>query len=107
MIRTMLRVDRIICVVVGAAAIAGIQALDGWWLNSTRGVVSTVLILMVASFLIAVFRRSGAPTGGAVALWIGAMAASTAILFRVGPGTIFPITLAIAAALTATAVVLG
>jgi hypothetical protein len=40
----------------------------------------------------------------ALALWAGAISGTTVVLFSIGPGTIWPIVLVIAAAITAGAV---
>ena len=63
----------------------------------------TVLVL-VALGVFAALWRSGRPWVRACALWAGATSGSTVVLFWIGPGTIWPIVLAFATAVTAAAV---
>ena len=82
-----------------------LQMAGGWWLNSGRGVAATMAVLFGTA--IGVCRRSDAPWFRATAMCIGAIAGMTATLFWIGPGTIWPIVLVVAAALTCTAVYAG
>jgi hypothetical protein len=82
-----------------------LQMAGGWWLNSGRGVATTMAVLFGTA--IGVCLRSDAPWFRATAMSIGAIAGMTAMLFRIGPGTIWPIVLVVAAALTCTAVYAG
>ena len=87
----------------GFLVMVGLQAVYGWWLNAGTDVLRTVLVLSAAGAL-AAFWRSGHPWVRARCLWAGAIAGTTAVLFWTGPGTIWPIVLAMAAAITAGAV---
>jgi hypothetical protein len=87
----------------GFAAVATSYVVGGWWLNSGTGVLRTVLGLLALGVFAALW-RSGSPWIRACALWAGAIAGSAAILFSIGPGTIWPLVLAFAAAITAGAV---
>ena len=78
------------------------QMVTGWWLDSGRGVALMLAMLCALSIALVWFDRL-AP----VALWVGMINATTVILFVNGPGTIFPIVLAFAAALSALAIVPG
>ena len=89
--------------VLGFVAVATSQAVGGWWLNSGTGVLRTVLALVALGVFVGL-RRSGALWVRACALWTGAITGTSTILFWLGPGTIWPIVLAIAAAITAAAV---
>ena len=89
--------------VLGFAAVATSYVVGGWWLNSGTGVLRTVLGLLALGVFAALW-RSGSPWIRACALWAGAISGSAAILFSIGPGTIWPIVLAFAAAITAGAV---
>ena len=89
--------------VLGVAAVATSYVVGGWWLNSGTGVLRTVLGLLALGVFAALW-RSGSPWVRACALWAGAISGSAAILFSIGPGTIWPIVLAFAAAITAGAV---
>jgi hypothetical protein len=82
-----------------------LQIAGGWWLNSGRGVASTMAVLFGTA--IGVCLRSDATWFRATAMSIGAIAGMTAMLFWIGPGTIWPIVLVVAAALTGTAVFAG
>ena len=83
----------------------------GWWLNSGRGVAitSTVLVLLAAASGLLI--RSGPLSRGraatAAALWTGANVGMAVVLFTAGPGTLFPIVLAIGAGISAAAVGAG
>jgi hypothetical protein len=81
------------------------QMAGGWWLNSSRGVAITMAVLFATA--IGVCLRLDAPWFRATAMSIGAIAGMAAMLFRIGPGTIWPIVLVVAAALTCTAVYAG
>jgi hypothetical protein len=97
----------------GAAAAAGLQLLTpaGWWLDSGRGV--TIVTMVLAALAAAIASRSmtwplrrGDIVAG-LAFWAGANVGMAAVLFGVGPGNLFPIVLAIGAAISATAVAAG
>jgi hypothetical protein len=81
------------------------QLAGGWWLNSGRGVATTMAILFVTA--IGVCGRSDTPWFRAAAMVIGALAGMTVTLLWIGPGTLWPIVLFVAAALTCTAVYAG
>ena len=81
------------------------QLAGGWWLNSGRGVATTMAILFVTS--IGVCGRSDTPWFRAAAMATGALVGMTATLLWIGPGTLWPIVLLVAAALTCTAVYAG
>jgi hypothetical protein len=97
----------------GGIAAAAVQPLTptGWWLNSGRGVAITALTLAVLAALVAVRTLRWplrAPEAAAVAaLWAGANIGMAVMLFRAGPGTIFPIVLAVGAGISALAVGAG
>jgi hypothetical protein len=87
----------------GFSVVAALQAVGGWWLNSGTGVLRTVLALAALGVFVALW-RSGRPWVRASALWAGAISGTTVVLFWIGPGTIWPIVLAAAAAISAGAV---
>ena len=87
----------------GSVAVGLIQAVGGWWLNSGAGVLRTVLVLF-AFGVFAALRRTGNRWVRASSLWAGAVSCTTALLFWTGPGTIWPIVLAIGAGVSAAAV---
>jgi len=96
-------VEKAVWFVLGFAAVAASYVMGGWWLNSGAGVLRTVLALLALGVFAALWRL-GSPWTRACALWAGAISGSAVILFSIGPGTIWPIVLAFAAAITAGAV---
>jgi hypothetical protein len=89
--------------ILGFGAVAMLQAVGGWWLNSGAGVLRAVVVFVVLG-VCATRWRSGAPWVRACALWTGAVSGSTTVLFWIGPGNIWPIVLVFAAGITAAAV---
>jgi len=97
------------------AAVAGVSQLftpTRWWLNSSDGVKIEVIVLflLAASVFFSMSSRSGDGRRRAetlTALWLGAMAGFTGALAAIGPGSIFPIVLAVAAGLSAAALTGG
>ena len=59
------------------------QLAGGWWLNSGRGVATTMAILFVTA--IGVCGRSDTPWFRAAAMATGALAGMTGTLFWIGP----------------------
>ncbi len=98
---------------VGAIVGAGVQPLTstGWWLNSGRGVALTTAVLIGTAFVVGLrgfaWPAGRAEAAGAAALWAGVNVGMAAVLFDAGPGTIFPIVLAVGAAISALAVCAG
>jgi hypothetical protein len=90
---------------VGAAVAASLQGVAGWWLNSGEGVAVTLTGVFACAVLFA--WRGGASRPRATALWVGVMAGLAARLVVMGPGTIWPIVLAVSAGLTAVTTVAG
>jgi uncharacterized membrane protein YdfJ with MMPL/SSD domain len=96
----------------GAVAAAGAQWFvpTGWWLNTGQGVALTSLVLALLAVVIAVPAAqplSSASLRRPVALWAGANIGLALVLFRAGPGNIFPIVLAFGAGISALAVGAG
>jgi hypothetical protein len=100
------RRDKAALFVMGFAVVAAMQAAGGWWLNSGTGVLRTVLVLLALGVFAALW-RSGSRWVRACALWAGAVSGTAVVLFWVGPGSIWPIVLVFAAAITAGAVIAG
>jgi hypothetical protein len=90
----------------GFLAVVLLQASYGWWLDSGRGVLRTLLVLMAWSMVVGVWRHTNR-WDRALAIWLGAISGSIAALFWIGPGTIWPIVLGMAAVLTGAAVSVG
>jgi len=88
--------------VAGAASAVVSQLLTGWWLDSGRGVALMMAMLCVLSIALVWFDRR-AP----LALWVGMINATIVILFMVGPGSLFPIVIVLAAVLSVLAIVPG
>jgi hypothetical protein len=98
--------EKVALFVAGFAVVGAMQALGGWWLDSGTGVLRTVLVLLALGVFAALW-RSGGLWVRACALWAGAISGTATVLFSIGPGTIWPIVLASAAAITAGAVIGG
>jgi hypothetical protein len=102
----------LVLMLIGSIAAASAQMLTptGWWLNSSRGVAITTIALTLAAVAVGFWTRSHAsrnPIATPAALWFGANIGSAIVLFRSGPGTLFPIVLAIGAGIAAIAVAAG
>jgi len=96
----------------GGIAAAAVQPFTptGWWLNTGYGVALTSLVLALLAVAIgATSARPLVPRSmpPAIALWAGANIGLAFVLFRVGPGTIFPIVLLFGAGISAIAVGAG
>jgi hypothetical protein len=104
---------RLVLVVAGGIVAAFVQPLTptGWWLNSSQGVALTSIALAltaVAVGFLARFLPSRNPIVAAASVfWLGANIGLAVVLFRSGPGTLFPIVLAIGAGISAVAVGAG
>jgi hypothetical protein len=98
---------------IGAFVGAGVQPLTpgGWWLDSGRGVAIAGLVFTVlAAVTGARFPRwpgRSADVRPIAAMWGGVNVGMAIVLFSVGPGNLFPIVLAVGAALSAAAVAAG
>jgi hypothetical protein len=101
----------LVLVLVGGIVAAVVQPLTptGWWLNSGRGVAVTGAALALTAIAVGFLARSlGSQSMAAgAALWFGANLGFALVLFRSGPGTLFPIVLAIGAGIAAIAVGVG
>ncbi len=89
----------------GAAASAFLSSAFGWWLDSRVGVIR--MLLVVATIALVASASSHEPWALARRLLVGAMVGTTAVLLFFGLGTVWPIVLAIAAALLAAAIAMG
>ena len=94
-----------IAFVAGIVAAIVSQAVTGWWLNSGNG-VAVMLGMLAALSLVLIWLDRHAP----IALWIGVVNGTTFMLFFVvpgGPGNIFPLVMAVAAVMSAVAILPG
>lgn len=89
--------------VAGVLAIVTLQAMGGWWLDSGPRVLRASVVLFALGVVVGLWRSKGAWVR-ACALWAGAIAGSTGILFWTGPGNLWPIVLVFAAAISGAAV---
>jgi hypothetical protein len=78
---------------------------SGWFLNSGRGVSAVGLACAVVGALVGFGRRDSVPK--AVMVASGAVVAMIAVLFSIGPGTIFPIVIVFGTAIIAGATAAG
>jgi hypothetical protein len=86
---------------VGVAVTLALYPFTGWWLNSSEGVKTTLLVLFGVAVL------AGGCRARAMWLWLGVMAGMIGLLGWRGPGNIWPIVLALAALFTAGAIGAG
>jgi len=89
--------------VLGVLTIVALQAMGGWWLDSGQRVLRACVVLFALGVVIGLWRSQGAWVRACV-LWAGAIAGSTGVLLWTGPGNLWPIVLAFAAAISAAAV---
>ena len=87
-----------------AAPVAGMKN-SGWFLNSGRGVAVVGVVCAVVGALIGFGRRDSVREAAMVAS--GAVLAMVAVLFTIGPGTIFPIVIVFGTAIIAGATAAG
>ncbi len=87
-----------------AVPIAGMDD-SGWFMNSGRGVSAVGLACVVVGGLVGFGRRDGVRE--AVMVASGAVLAMIAVLFSIGPGTIFPIVIVFGTAIVAGATAAG
>ena len=78
---------------------------SGWFLNSGRGVAVVAVFCAVAGALVGAVRRDNVLESTMVAG--GAVLAMIAVLFSIGPGTIFPIVIVFGTVIIAGATLLG
>src|SRR3954454_4383430 len=101
-----IRLENVASFSIGIAAAVALNAVTGWWLNSGRGVGTTLAVLWGVAFLLACWRRQGRRER-AVSLWAGFLAAMAMLLLSAGAGTIWPLVIVIGAVLTAASVLTG
>jgi hypothetical protein len=101
-----IRCQQVVVFVLGLAVAASSYWIDGWWLDSGGGLLRVVISLFTIGMLVALWQMASAWTSGA-ALWLGAFMGMGGVLFRVGPGTIWPIVLVVDAGISAVAVLAG
>lgn len=86
--------ELVACATLAGVAAAGVQDVvpSGWWLNSQFGVAITTGVVALVSLVVS------PTTPGTHTWWIrtggvlaGATVALVLVLFRIGPGTIFPL----------------
>jgi hypothetical protein len=89
-----------------AIAVTSVHVQTGWWLNSSRGVGWTVLVLVLLAAALQCFGL--VPFWRCVrAMWCGAMSALSLTLVIIGPGTIWPLVLAASGLITGVTVSAG
>ena len=78
----------------------------GWFLNDQQAGLSVLATVALVSALVAAFRTTRWLASGAT-FTAGAVVAMTIVLFAIGPGTIFPIVIAVGTVVLAAAAFLG
>jgi hypothetical protein len=101
-----MRISLIVAFALGIAVAIVSFRIDGWWLDSSAGVLHMVLSLLAVGLIVALWQQR-APWAGGLASTAGAVAGTTGVLFRMGPGTLWPIALVVAACVSAAAVLTG
>ena len=91
---------------VGALVMVGMNQRHNWWLDSAAGVSGVAVSLLVAAAVLALWRPvpRWEPS---LALDAGATNASMVLLLLQGPGTIWPIVIAVGFILTTVAIAAG
>jgi hypothetical protein len=79
----------------------------GWWLDDGTRVRNMLLVLAIAALIVSFVGEAKFTISREIALWLGFVAGMTGVLFAVGPGTIFPIVIAVGASMAALAVSIG
>ena len=92
--------------VLGVCAPWLLQRFVGWWLDSGRGVALMIAVLCAIAIAFASLRPSD-PWRSAWSVGAGGFAGSASLLSWNGPGTIWPIVLVVAAALSVAAALVG
>lgn len=81
---------------------------SGWWLNSRPGIAVTVGVVALISCAVTTPLAGVADrVAGAVGTWTGATLAVVWALVSIGPGTLWPIVIAIGASILAGGAALG
>jgi hypothetical protein len=87
--------------------IAVVLNIRGWWLNDGSRVRNVLIVLAIAALIVGFVGDPKRTIRREIALWVGFVVGMTAVLFAIGPGTIFPIVIAIGASLAALAILMG
>jgi hypothetical protein len=116
--RVQLTVARLLALLGGAALFSAVQVWlfqvatpipgienAGWFLNSGRGVRVVATTFAVVGALIGLSRRDWMAESATTAT--GAMCVMTVVLFRIGPGTIFPIVMVFGTVVVCVAIAVG
>ena len=89
------------------AASSGSGTADpGWFLNGRDASLAVLTAMALVSTCLSAVRQ-GNQALGALAFTVGAVVSLTIVLFSIGPGTIFPIVIAVGAVVLAGAAFLG
>lgn len=79
----------------------------GWWLDDGTRVRNMLIVLVVAALIVGFVGDAKSTVRREIALWIGFVIGMSIVLFAIGPGTIFPIVIAIGAFLGALTILVG
>jgi len=112
-------IRHVAAMVLGAAAFASVQLVllrragpplsdsAGWFLNSDTNGLAICAAVAIAAAVVAAFASPADLFSAAVACLAGAIIAMSAVLFTIGPGTIFPIVIVFGGAVLGLAVAAG
>jgi hypothetical protein len=100
------RVSTGVFVIAGFVVPVIVQLVAGWWLDSGRGVAIGAVLIAVGGALAALWQPARV-WANALALAAGVVIGSAVVLFRQGPGTIWPIVLVFALMISTVAAFAG
>ena len=83
------------------------QTVVGWWMNSGRGVAYTDAVFLGLAVVCGCLGGRSTLLVRLAALWVGAQIGLVAVLFWIGPGTIWPLTILMGGIVSGVAMLVG